>query len=207
MNLLAFDFGAIIPIIFLIIWVISQVAGAGKNQPAARRQQQPRPRRNPQGAQPAAAVDEEIQQFLLDTADAGEEVQVAKPMTLAEAEAKREAKRPKPAAAKQQQRLGDLDTSEFSQRSSQMGSGVRAEESQMAARRKKQDDARHKKFDHTLGQLEKTATTDRSEHPERFKKVPKSAAAGLVAMLADGESLRDAIIFSEIINRPADRWE
>lgn len=205
MVLFAFDFGAIIPIIFLIIWVVSQVAGAGKQQPAARRQQQPR-RRNPQG-QPAPDVDDEIQQFLRDTAGQrggadAPDVQVAEPIMLERADL---------AAPPQQadsggSRLSSVDTSDFSQRSSQLGAGVRAEESQMAARRRRQDDARHQKFDHSLGSLEKTATHDRSEHPERFKKVPKSAAAGVVAMIANGESLRDAIIFSEIIHRPTDRW-
>jgi hypothetical protein len=210
MNLIAFEFGAIISFVFLIIWVISQVAGAGKNKPAARRQQQPR-QRNPQG-QPAEAVDDEIQQFLMETAEhrpAAPPVQVAKPMVLESAAPPRlpSAQMPSASMASSDQEMGDLDTSGFSQRSSQMGSGVRAEESQMAARRKKMDDARHKKFDHDLGQLEKTATTDRSEHVERFETVPISAAAGLVAMLAEGKSLRDAIIFSEIINRPTDRWE
>jgi hypothetical protein len=190
-------FESIIPIILIIIWVISQVSGAGKEKPAARRQQQPR-RRNPQGqGEPAGGVDDQIQQFLLETTDNTADVQIAEPLVLERVD--------EPVAARSP--LGDLGTSDISQRGSRLGSGVRTEERQLAARRKKQEDARHAKFDHNLGQLEKTATTDRSEHPERLKKpVPKSAAAGVAAMIADGESLRDAIIFSEIINPPTDRW-
>ncbi|MCG8586579.1 MAG: hypothetical protein MI757_17895 [Pirellulales bacterium] len=206
MFLFAFDFGAIIPIIFLIIWVISQVAGGAKQQPAARRQQQPR-RRKPDG-QAAAEVDDEIQQFLRDTADQrgdGEapDVQLAEPIVLERADVEAQPLAPSPAPTGS--RLSSVDTSEFTQRTSQLGAGVRAEESQNAARRQQLEAARSKKFDKDLGQLEKTATVDRSEKRQQ-KKVPKSAAAGIAAMLADGESLRDAIVFSEIINRPSDRW-
>ena len=209
MTLFAIDFGAIIPIIFVIIWIISQIAGAANQQPKARRRQQG-PQANPQ---PAGDVDAEIEQFLLKAADKrgaapAAPVEVAQPIVLERVEPMPQQAEPVLERAEPQaKRLGDLDTSDFDRRTSQLGSGVRAGKNQMTERSRKMKAARSKKFDHDLGQLDKTATTDRSEQvPEKKKPIPRSATAGIAAMLADGQSLRDAIIFSEIIKRPEDRW-
>jgi hypothetical protein len=214
MALFAFDIGSLIPIIIFVIWVISQVVGANKQQPQAQ-PRRPQRMRNAAGnraaqaqGQPAAAIDEEIQQFLRDTAAARGAPREAA-MVAEQARPQPSAPMPpplQPAEAASEPRMGQLDTSEFTQRTAQLGAGVRTEEQKMAARRKKLAAARQKKFGHDLGQLAKTATTDRSQTIPEKKPIPRTAAAGVAAMLADGKSLRDAIIFSEIINRPTDRW-
>ena len=35
---------------------------------------------------------------------------------------------------------------------------------------------------------------------------PQTAAAGLAAMLADAQGIRQAILINEILQRPTDRW-
>jgi hypothetical protein len=45
-----------------------------------------------------------------------------------------------------------------------------------------------------------------TEAQDFAESLPATAAAGLAAMLASPTSLRQAILLSEIINRPEDRW-
>lgn len=207
-------FEVLIPLIFVIIWIVSQVMGAGKQQPKGRRQQQQQ-RGGGKANQPAAPVqagggdvDAEIEQFLKNTAKdrGGQQPQEVEVVMLERDDAA--PKQPKPIAEKQ---IGGLDTTDFAQRTSQLGAGVLGEEAQNEARRRKQDQARSKKFDHELGKLDKKATKDRSQQPAKKPKkpkhdIPKTAAAGMAAMLQDGQSIRNAIIFTEIFNRPEDRW-
>ena len=73
----------------------------------------------------------------------------------------------------------------------------------------------HSVFDHDLSRLsgtpgESARSTEVSEpeSPEdRIGSVPPTAAAGLAAMLANPGNLRQAILLSEILNRPEDRWK
>lgn len=62
----------------------------------------------------------------------------------------------------------------------------------------------HQAFDHKLGQLGRTPdATERKSDPAA---IPPLAAAGLAAMLTDPANVRQAIILSEILQRPEDRW-
>ncbi len=69
-------------------------------------------------------------------------------------------------------------------------------------------------FDHKLGRLEGTLGESASgaealdaETPEdRVGSLPSTAAAGLVAMFANPGNIRQAILISEILQRPEHRW-
>jgi hypothetical protein len=72
----------------------------------------------------------------------------------------------------------------------------------------------HEVFDHQVGRLEGTpgesayaAQAEEAETPEdRITALPQTAAAGLAAMLAEPVSLRQAIVLTEILQRPEHRW-
>ena len=72
----------------------------------------------------------------------------------------------------------------------------------------------HEVFDHEVSRLEGTpgesayaAQAEEAETPEdRVTALPQTAAAGLAAMLAEPTSLRQAIVLTEILQRPEHRW-
>lgn len=72
----------------------------------------------------------------------------------------------------------------------------------------------HDAFDHDLGELGgspgESAEAVQAEEPgapdDRVSPVPVTAAAGLAALLADADSLRQAIVLNEIFQRPEHRW-
>lgn len=72
----------------------------------------------------------------------------------------------------------------------------------------------HEVFDHQVGRLEGTpgesayaSQAEEAETPEdRITALPQTAAAGLAAMLAEPTSLRQAIVLTEILQRPEHRW-
>lgn len=72
----------------------------------------------------------------------------------------------------------------------------------------------HSVFDHDLSRLSGTPgesarsmeVTEPESPEDRIGSVPPTAAAGLTAMLADPGNLRQAILLSEILNRPESRW-
>ncbi len=61
----------------------------------------------------------------------------------------------------------------------------------------------HEKFDHQLGDLQRQPQATPAE-PEAT--LPITSAAGLSALLSDAESLKQAIILNEILQRPDHRW-
>jgi hypothetical protein len=72
----------------------------------------------------------------------------------------------------------------------------------------------HEAFDHQVSGLEATpgesayaAEPDELDTPEdRVTAIPQTAAAGLAAMLAEPTNLRQAIVLTEILQRPEHRW-
>ena len=72
----------------------------------------------------------------------------------------------------------------------------------------------HDVFDHRVGRLEGTpgestyaTQAEEADTPEdRIIPLPPTVAAGLAAMLAEPTSLRQAIVLSEILQRPEHRW-
>jgi hypothetical protein len=72
----------------------------------------------------------------------------------------------------------------------------------------------HEVFDHKLGQLAgksgdtaRPATVQEASSPEdQVSPMPSTAAAGMAALFADTNNLRQAILIHEILRRPEERW-
>jgi hypothetical protein len=89
-----------------------------------------------------------------------------------------------------------LQTAEFAKIGSQLGAEVAQSDEKLESRL-------HQTFDHRLGRLA------RSEQPAV---VPAAASAttptaALVAMLGNPATVQQAVLLSEILNRPVSRWE
>jgi len=102
-----------------------------------------------------------------------------------------------------------LGGDQFGDHASQLGNNV-SRAGQQA------DQHLHQAFDHKLGQLattpDKTAPPPAEvESPEDSEavpvEVPPTFSVGLTALLASADSLPQAIMLSEILNRPEGRWE
>jgi hypothetical protein len=100
----------------------------------------------------------------------------------------------------QQKVAKDIDTSDIVQRVRQLGEETR----QATAKLEK---GVKDTFDHRLGTLAvQSAATAQKPANTPSQPLPATAAAGFAAMLADAESLKNAIIINEIIQRPTHRW-
>lgn len=101
----------------------------------------------------------------------------------------------------------DLDTREFTQRSTQLGSEVAQADKQI-------DEHLHQVFDHHVSKLEsvpgEAATAPVAVTPELMEQslldIPATFATGLTDLLADPDSVRQAIVMNEILTRPEHRW-
>jgi hypothetical protein len=97
---------------------------------------------------------------------------------------------------------------EFEERAARLGGEVAQADDKVAAHLKE-------KFTHQLGQLERRlGETAASPSPaptgfaeDQIPPLPATAAAGFAALLMNAPSLRQAIVLSEILPRPMDRWE
>jgi len=96
-----------------------------------------------------------------------------------------------------------LDTSEITQETRELGSGISRTEREMEQRVQET-------FARGLSGEEDSLvqTTPRSVELARPRgpSVPITAAAGLAAFLADANNLRQAIVLNEILTRPEERW-
>ncbi len=89
-----------------------------------------------------------------------------------------------------------LDTDDITQHASQLGAKVGMADEKLEARI-------HSKFDHDLSHLDEIYG-DKKDSDEPTE---GSAASGDIAeMLRNPQSVRQAIILSEILKRPLDRW-
>jgi hypothetical protein len=102
----------------------------------------------------------------------------------------------------------DLDTRAFTQRSNQLGSEVAAADKQI-------DERLHQVFDHHVSKLElmpgEAAAPPAVAVPlelteQSLLDIPATFATGLTDLLADPDSVRQAIVFNEILHRPEERW-
>ena len=156
--------------------------GGGRRPPQAqppRQTQQPQPQR-PMQARPRAPVPRRAQPPL-----AAEIVEPARPPV---------------GQGLSEQVARDISTADIARHTNQLGSETRQATAKL-------DKRIHKKFDHQLGNLEQDAVVESAELAEtREPGLPITSAAGLSALLSDTESLKQAIILSEILQRPAHRW-
>ena len=102
----------------------------------------------------------------------------------------------------------DLDTREFTQRETRLGSEVAAADKQI-------DEHLHQVFDHRMGKLEflpgEAATAPVPTAPVELTEqslldIPATFATGLTDLLADPDSVRQAIVLNEVLHRPEERW-
>ena len=232
MQLLAdFDWVQIVPvIIFIVVWLVNQVLGGGKDKAAQRRNPPPRGQVPPPAPQRGDAPDQakvasEIEEFLK---RAGERRREKAREAQARSMKTPQPKRPpwaKPPVPPPQEPIivevvetgpaGDrvaqhveshLTTSKFSERAAHMADDI-AE----ADRERKQHE--RQVFGHQVGKLEDTSKgakvvveTPTGAPAEIVQRTPSAAAGSLAALLKSGESVRQAIIFSEILQRPEHRW-
>lgn len=219
--LAAFEFGellrVLIPIVFLIIWVISQVVGAhGKRQqPVKGPGQQPGGRRpQPKG------VAQEIEEFLRRAAQQREggrpaEVEVVRPEPAAVGRLDQGPPQQKPLEPAAVDRVVEVlpsrsDIAESVERhlgsdtlgrhAEQLGDKIRDVDEEVEQRLSA-------KFDHQVGRL----GSELRKTPTR-RSAPQAAATGgsrtaeLIELLRNPRGIRTAILVSEILNRPEHRW-
>lgn len=102
-----------------------------------------------------------------------------------------------------------LDTGELTQHATQLGGEVAQADQQI-------DQRLHQVFDHQMSRLEaapgEAATPPVAVGPMELsgepaaEEIPATFATSLTDLLSDPESVRQAIVFSEILRRPEERW-
>ena len=102
----------------------------------------------------------------------------------------------------------DLDTQEFTKRSTELGSEVAQADREI-------DQRLHQVFDHHVSNLElmpgEAAAAPVAVGPVELTEqslldIPATFATGLTDLLADPDSVRQAIVLNEILHRPEERW-
>ncbi len=89
-----------------------------------------------------------------------------------------------------------VDTSDITQHMSQLGADVALSDDRLEARI-------HEKFDHDLGRINEDAY---EQQPADQKDTSQGAAGQIAQMFRDPQTTRQAILLSEILTRPIDRW-
>lgn len=204
-------------IIFFAIWLINQLL-SGKKDPAAQQRRPPRPA----GGQPPPApqrnappeqakLSTEIEEFLRRASEKrrekAREVQARPrpvPRTLRPADEPVEAEvvetgPPGERVAKHVEQ--HLTTRSFTQRASHMVDDILEAD----VERKQHE---QQVFGHHIGRLEDTSTGSQTppQSAESAKVAATAAVGSLAALLKSRESVRQAIIINEILNRPEHRW-
>jgi hypothetical protein len=207
--LFAVDVGDVIKFIVILIIFVVPVIG----QLLAKIKQIPPPEKRPIPPRPALPeVNNEIEEFLRRKAQrpmpqSPRPAQVQQPLPAAA---------PVQAEAVAQQRVGGqvsehvekyLDEQDFSRRGVELGKEVAQADQQINQRLRQ-------KFDHRVSQLaavpgEAAAPPVAYEPPDLVgtaADIPASFATGLLDLVSDPESLRQAIVLNEILRRPEERW-
>ena len=203
LPLLAADIGEIIakgfPLVVMILWVLVQVfSGREKKQPKPQRRVDPNQPQQPLGDDLRSEVDA----FLREAA-AGERPQQREAMAVPEAPAVVEAEVVVTPRVTERRAVAShvsqhLDTSATDERISHLGevAGHADEriEAQLTA-----------KFDHQLGSFAKSVS-QAGDLAYEIKESQRSVANEIAAAFANPADIRRAIIISEILKRPTDRW-
>lgn len=98
------------------------------------------------------------------------------------------------------------DTSEIARHTLQLGQEVAEADEQMEAHI-------HKKFDHQIGTLKSTLAETPIPQQEHLQShddistIEGTSAKKLASLLKNRDGMRRAIVLSEILNRPEDRWQ
>ena len=204
-------------VIFILIIVVPAIVRMLKQAQQQKEQKQPRggdrPPRAPQ-VDPAAGrhgnVEDDIGEFLRRAAErrGGAAAPQPPPPIRQQPVEVAEVAEEVPLGGQLREHVGEyLDSSEFQRRTAELGDEV-AQADRLTEQRL------HQKFDHEVGRLsgkpgESAAAPRTVEAPEpedRTSEFPATDAVGVAAMLRDVDSIRQAVIISEILNRPEQRW-
>ena len=233
--LFGFDVGGcvslIVPVVFGVIWVLNQIfKNVNKAQPPA-----PRPGAAPR--RPAAAVDQEIEAFLRRAAQAkggapppGQPAAPQRPMNAprpataqrpraSQSPGRPAAPPPLPQANQPVRRLARTDEQPHSHESIEehvgrhintQDVGERADHLVKADRAVNELDQHvHRALDHQIGHLVSGASSPNpTDTAATVAIAPASAAAaGILQVLSTPEQLRNAVILTEIFQRPEEVWK
>ena len=219
--LIAAGIGDVIGILVFIVIGLLSVAGQIMNKAREGRQNagpppKPRPRPQPQPGQQKGPLANEIDQFVRQAAQRRAEGG-GRPV------AQRQGGRPQPAprrpAAAQPlveavpvellEPMGDESGSVADHVRTHLASkrvgtlSSRTLESEVDQADEHLEEHVHDVFEHKLGQL---SSTSGESSRKSGASIPPTAAAGMAAMFADPASIRQAIILTEILQRPEHRW-
>ena len=217
-----FDIGEAIGLLVFILMVLASVAGQimnkakeGKQKPGA--PPNPRPRPQPQPGQRQGPLANEIDQFVRQAAQ-------RRAQGGDQPAAQRQGGRPQPAPrrpAPVQQPIEAVPVELLRPVADESGSvaehvrtnltsrnigtlGSRTLESQVAQADENLEEHVQDVFDHKLGQFSGTPSETTKESGPAM---PPTAAAGMAAMLTGPANIRQAIVLTEILQRPSHRWE
>jgi hypothetical protein len=219
------DWSALIPILAAIIWLISQMVSAARSQQARKPQRRPGEMAERPPSPPPKPIEQvpgkpttlnaEIEQFLKRAAgQRGERARrepAPPPKTVQRPPAKAAGRKPL-GPATTERRDFDSVTSSVEKHMADRGFTQRAEHLADAIVRADQQMEEHlqKAFSRRVGTLgdparqSLTPVTDAEPSPEAPR--TSATAATLSAMLANPQSLKNAIILNEILTRPEHRW-
>ena len=209
----AINGGDLIKILMIIVFVVVPVIGKILSKLKAL----PPPKGAVRPARPAAsgAVQNEIEDFLRRAnqkrGSAGNRPQRPKPMRTASAEkpVRAEVVRDRPVGGEVERHVKKyLDEEEFVRRTEKLGEEVAEADDKIE---------RHLKsvFDHSVSKLANTPGETASPPnakladtaPQISLATPSIAAADVAALFGNPLSIRQAVIISEILNRPLERWQ
>jgi hypothetical protein len=209
----------VIGIIVFVVVILSKLVGMVNQQKPPVGAGQPKP---PPKPAPRDALSNEIDDFLRRAAQRRQQNQSAgPPRRPPAAERAKPIQRPaeQPASAEVVARpMGDEverslkkfteEKKQFEQRAARLGGEVAQADDKIEAHLKE-------KFSHRLGTLERQpgvtaaplAPQPTTDAGAPTVTVSATAAAGFAALLTTADNIRQAVVLTEILNRPTDRWE
>jgi hypothetical protein len=203
----------VIVLVIVIVPAVSQILAKIRDAKAPPVNPKQMPRGKPAAPPPPnQSFKDEIEEFLRRAAAQRREdakpIQQARPASSRPKAPPKPPPVPKPVAAAQVRPVGsavDSAIDEFGRRTSQLGE-------QVALSDDKLDAHLQGAFQHKLGQLDArsvppaTLSEQQTEGPTVTMPLLPAAAAGVAAALANPDSFRQAIVLTEILKRPDDRW-
>jgi hypothetical protein len=211
--------GTLIGVIFVIVAVAGQIfAKVKEGKPAARK---PRPARPPQGPAARQPVEDEIRQFLRGAAKdrpaGGQRPQQVAPPRGGRPMPQRINRPARPAVAPVEAEI--VAAEPVGLREQLEAKKSRTLGSSLQKKKSRADDkmAGHVRevFEHRLGSLEGTpgaaglspGVAELESPQDQITPLPSSAAAGLAAVFSSADTVRQAILIHEVLERPEHRWQ
>lgn len=205
------DIGDVIGILIVLLFVLLPAVGQllSKRRAGGQRRRVGRPIAQAPRRPARAGLEDEIGDFLRRAAKRrGAERAGAPPPPPEAAAVEAEIVPERPVGDEVREHVGKyLNSGKFRRRSSRLGRDLAGTDERL-------EQHLHQVFDHQVSRLAGRAgevaqtpgVLEPTETEDRLGELPSTAAVGLAAMLSSGESLRQAIVISEILQRPEHRW-